>query len=289
MLLSIKNKQLQLTVDTLGAQIMSIQSTDGCEYLWQGDKTYWSDRSPLLFPFIGRLYGEKYTCMGKEYPLPIHGFAAHMEFTPQVNGNALTMVLNSSGETLKCYPFPFVLTVTFTLEGSKLLVHHRVSNTGRNTMYFGLGGHPGFRVPLAEGEAFESYSLEFSAPCFPDRVLFTEQVLLSGQTAPYKLENDKCIPLCHGLFDEDAIILQNTAPQVTLAGPKGRSVTLEFGDFPYFGIWHMPKTDAPYVCLEPWSSLPGRQDIIEDFACRSDLITLAPGKEYTATWSVTIK
>ena len=289
MLLSIKNKQLQLTVDTLGAQIMSIQSTDGCEYLWQGDKTYWSDRSPLLFPFIGRLYGEKYTCMGKEYPLPIHGFAAHMEFTPQVNGNALTMVLNSSGETLKCYPFPFVLTVTFTLEDSKLLVHHRVSNTGSNTMYFGLGGHPGFRVPLAAGEAFESYSLEFSAPCFPDRVLFTEQVLLSGQTAPYKLENDKCIPLCHGLFDEDAIILQNTAPQVTLAGPKGRSVTLEFGDFPYFGIWHMPKTDAPYVCLEPWSSLPGRQDIIEDFACRSDLITLAPGKEYTATWSVTIK
>lgn len=289
MLLSIKNKQLQLTVDTLGAQIMSIQSTDGCEYLWQGDRTYWTDHAPLLFPFIARLYGEKYTYKGKEYTLPIHGFAAHMEFTPQVCENTLTMVLKSSEATLKYYPFPFVLTVTFTLEGSKLLVHHRVSNTGRNTMYFGLGGHPGFRVPLMEGEAFEDYTLEFSQPCYPDRVLFTQQVLVSGQTAPYKLENNKCIPLHHGLFDEDAIILQNTARQITLTGPKGRGITMDFADFPYFGIWHMPKTDAPYVCLEPWSSLPGRQDIMEDFACRSDLITLAPGKEYTATWSVTIK
>ena len=64
---------------------------------------------------------------------------------------------------------------------------------------------------------------------------------------------------------------------------------MDFADFPYFGIWHMPKTDAPYVCLEPWSSLPGRQDITEDLSCRSDLISLAPGKEYTATWSVTLK
>ena len=289
MLLSIKNSFLQLTVDTLGAQIMSIQSTDGCEYLWQGDKTYWSDRSPLLFPFIGRLYGEKYTCMGKEYPLPIHGFAAHMEFTPQVSGNALTMVLNSSEETLKCYPFPFVLTVTFTLEGSKLLVHHRVSNTGRNTMYFGLGGHPGFRVPLAEGERFEDYTLQFAAPCCPDRIGFTEDVLLSGHNTPYPLKNGREIPLSHRLFDDDAIILQNTARQVTLSGPKDHGITMDFGDFPYFGIWHMPKTDAPYVCLEPWSSLPGRSEVVEDLACRSDLISLPPGKEYAATWSVTIK
>ena len=29
-------------------------------------------------------------------------------------------------------------------------------------MYFGLGGHPGFNVPLEAGLSFEDYCLEFS-------------------------------------------------------------------------------------------------------------------------------
>ena len=289
MLVSIKNDKIRVSVDTLGAQIMSIQGSDSCEYLWQGDEKYWADLAPLLFPFIARLYGEKYIYKGKTYNLPIHGFAAKMEFTPQVTENTITMVLKSSDETLSCYPFPFTLTVNFILDDTTLRVSHIVSNCGADTMYFGLGGHPGFRVPLMECEDFEDYTLEFSRPCYPDRVSFTQQVLLSGQTTPYPLQDNTKISLRHSLFDDDAIILQNTARQVTLASPKGRRITMDFADFPYFGIWHMPKTNAPYVCLEPWSSLPGRQDVIEDLSCRSDLISLTPGKTHTATWSVTIK
>lgn len=286
--ITIQNQYLQVSIDTLGAQLMSIR-TENCEYLWQGDEAYWKDRSPLLFPFIARLYGGKYTFQGTEYNLPTHGFASKMEFTARVSENAVTMELHSSEETLKCYPFPFILTVTYALEGAALHVRHSVRNIGETTMYFGLGGHPGFRVPLTEGEAFEDYTLAFSAPCLPDRVGFTQQVLLSGQNTPYPLKNGREIPLSHKLFDNDAIILQNTARQVTLRGPKGRSITMDFADFPYFGIWHRPQTDAPYVCLEPWSSLPGRQDAMEDLSCRSDLIALAPGQEHTATWSVTVE
>ena len=285
---TIKNQHLQVTVDTLGAQLMSIRSKH-CEYLWQGDEKYWSDRSPLLFPFIARLDGEVYTYKGIPYRLPIHGFASQMEFTPQHSGNSVTMVLESSKKTLACYPFPFMLKVTYALEENTLKVIHQVQNTDSQTMYFGLGGHPGFRVPLCDGERFEDYTLTFSTPCFPDRVLFTDRVLLSGQTVPYKLKDGKIIPISHSLFDEDAIILQNTAKQVTLQGSAGHGVTMDFSDFPYFGLWHMPKTDAPYVCLEPWSSLPGRDGITEELSCRSDLVALAPNKEYTATWSVTVK
>ena len=286
--LSVKNQYLQICVDTLGAQLMSIRSEDR-EYLWQGDPKYWSDRSPLLFPFIGRLWNKQYTFGGKTYTLPIHGFAAGLEFTPQPGENALTMVLESSEETLKCYPFPFILTVTYALEGKTLQVRHSVRNTGDGTMYFGLGGHPGIRVPLEDSEHFEDYSLTFSVPCRPERIEFTEEVLFSGNATPYPLEDSNKIRLRHSLFDNDAIILQNTARQVTLAGPGGHGVTMDFADFPYFGIWHSNETDAPYVCLEPWSSLPGRQDIMEDLSCRSDLIALAPGKEYTAAWSLTVK
>ena len=31
-------------------------------------------------------------------------------------------------------------------------------------MYFGVGGHPGFAVPLEKGLAFEDYCLQFEAP-----------------------------------------------------------------------------------------------------------------------------
>jgi len=57
---------------------------------------------------------------------------------------------------------------------------------------------------------------------------------------------------------------------------------------PYLGIWHMPKLEAPYVCLEPWSSLPSRQDVIEDFSKKEDMLRLKPHKTYTNTWSITL-
>ena len=44
MLITIHNEHLSLTVDTLGAQMMSIRLADGCEYLWQGSPEYWGDR-----------------------------------------------------------------------------------------------------------------------------------------------------------------------------------------------------------------------------------------------------
>ncbi|MBE6766508.1 MAG: aldose 1-epimerase family protein, partial [Ruminococcaceae bacterium] len=54
MLITIKNDKIEVAIDTMGAQLMSIKS-DGCEYLWQGDPAYWSNRAPNLFPYIARL------------------------------------------------------------------------------------------------------------------------------------------------------------------------------------------------------------------------------------------
>jgi len=50
MLYTIKNGAMTVTVDSLGAQLMSITAADGTEYLWNGDKTYWGGRAPVLCP-----------------------------------------------------------------------------------------------------------------------------------------------------------------------------------------------------------------------------------------------
>ena len=156
-------------------------------------------------------------------------------------------------------------------------------------MPFGIGGYPGFNVPLEEGERFEDYELEFACPCQPDRVGFTPAVYLSGHDEAYPLREDRFIDLQHELFDEDAIILKNMAREVTLRSKvSGKGLTVRYPDMPYLGIWHWPKTDAPYICIEPWSSLPSRQDVVEEFSCKSDLVHLASGKCYETAWSISL-
>ena len=289
MLITIQNGTLSLTVDTLGAQMMSIKR-HGTEYLWQGDSKYWSDRAPILFPFIARLTNNSYTLNGKLYPMTIHGFANASEFAvAEQTEDTLVLELAANKKTLAQYPFDFIFRVIFRLEGDTLKTTYHVENRSDSTMPFGIGGHPGFKVPVGENEKFEDYYLEFSQVCHPDRVGFTPQVYLSGHDEAYPLEEGKRISLSHNLFDEDAIILKNMAREVSLRSKaSGHAVTVSYPKMPYLGIWHWPHTDAPYVCIEPWSSLPSRQDVVEEFTCKSDLVQLESGKVYDNTWTITL-
>ena len=287
---TIQNAFLTVTVSEQGAELRSIQDAAGTEYLWQGDPTYWGDRAPLLFPFIARLTNNSYKYMGKTYPMTIHGFAAASRFSvAEKVGTRIVLELKESSETLAQYPFAFTLQVIYALEENTLQVTYHVENRDEKTMPFGIGGHPGFNVPLAEGERFEDYELEFACPCQPDRVGFTPAVYLSGHDEAYPLREDRFIDLQHELFDEDAIILKNMAREVTLRSKvSGKGLTVRYPDMPYLGIWHWPKTDAPYICIEPWSSLPSRQDVVEEFSCKSDLVHLASGKCYETAWSISL-
>lgn len=288
--ITLENSRLRLTVDSLGAQMMSLQTLDGREYLWQGDPRYWCDRAPILFPFVGRLTENSYRYGGQVYSMGIHGFAAHQDFSclcPEPN--RLVLQLTDNGETREQYPFAFSLNIIYELIDNRVQVTYQVENTGTGMLPFGIGGHPGFRIPLEEGEQFDDYILDFTGGCQPDRVGFTPQVFLSGQDQPYSLNEGKHLPLRHDLFDEDAVILKNMSREITLrsrVSPHG--VQVSYPDMPYLGLWHVPNTDAPYLCIEPWSSLPARQNVVEDFACKSDLIQLGPGKTYINTWSITI-
>ena len=79
-MLTIQNEYLRLTVDPRGAQMMELATAEGTQLLWNGDEKYWTDRAPVLFPFVGRLTGGQYRLHGKVYPMSIHGFAAASEF-----------------------------------------------------------------------------------------------------------------------------------------------------------------------------------------------------------------
>lgn len=286
MLAHIENDRLQVTISDAGAELMSIRSADGTEYLWQGDAAYWSDRAPNIFPYVARLTNGCYTYRGKTYHLPIHGFAPTAKFSPQDwEKTSVTFVLESNEAFYEMYPFRFRFHLRYYLEENTLHVEMKVENLDEKTMYFGLGGHPGINVPMEDGLAFEDYFLEFPEAKLR-RVEFTPACFITGQEDPFPVKNGR-LPLSHNMFDEDAIVLKGVPRKVTLRSEKGlRAVTLIAPDLPVYGFWHMPKTDAPYICLEPWSSLPSRQDVVEDLETQEDLISLEAGKTYVTTWSL---
>ena len=97
------------------------------------------------------------------------------------------------------------------------------------------------------------------------------------------------LPLHHGLFDRDAIILTTASRRVRLFSNKGqRSVTLSHPGLPYLGIWHTPNSDAPFVCLEPWLAMPGRDGVVEDLMTAPGLVRLAPGASYENGWTIAV-
>ena len=290
-MLNIENQLISAEISLMGAELMSLKTADGTQYLWQGDPKYWAGRAPIMFPWTGRLLGGQHRHQGQLYEMGIHGFARKQNFVCTAQSEtAVTLTLEANEETKAQYPYDFRLSVTYALEGSSLGITFRVENLGSQTMPFAWGGHPGFNVPLAAGETMADYEVEFAQQCRPDRVVFSQTNVLVDGFKPFPLEEGRKLQLSHDLFDEDAIFLANAAKSVTMRGRKsGRSVTLTYPDMNYLGLWHAPKTDAPYVCIEPWSSLPGREGVVEDFSCRSDLLHAAPGETRQTTWSIEIK
>ncbi len=291
MLYTIKNEFLRVDVAAKGAELQSILAADGTQYLWQGDATYWADRALNIFPYVARLTEGKYEMDGELHEMGIHGFAWLTEFACVENTDTkLVMELCDSEDSYRQYPRKFRLRIIYTLEGKTLTTRYEVENRDERAMYFGLGGHPGFNVPLAEGKKFEDYKITFEAPCEPARVGFTPACFLDGTSAPFKLENGTELALHHDMFDEDAIVLTDMTRDVTLSAQDDpHKLRVRFAQMPYLGIWHRPKTDAPYVCIEPWLSLPSTQDEIAVFEKQKDLYCLEAGKTYCNEWQMDIE
>ncbi len=288
MIHTLSNGYLTVSAEEFGAQLMSVKDGGGIEYLWQGDPVYWSDRAINLFPYIARLTNGRYRMDGQEYAMDIHGVAPYRRFTlREKTKTRMVLTLTADDETKKRYPRDFVFSIAYDLQDDTLHVTFAVENRDERPMYFGVGGHPGFNVPLRGGR-FEDWRLTFGEPCAPRRVGFTKACFLDGTDAPFPLEEGRILRLRHDLFDDDAIVLKDMGRQVTLESDAGAGVTVDFPQMPYLGVWHMPHTDAPYVCIEPWSSLPSTQDRVAVFEEQADLIALAPGKTYENRWSIRI-
>ena len=99
---SIENDTLRLTVDTHGAEAVSvIHKPTGAELLWSGDPSVWGRHAPILFPYTGKLTGGKMIAKGVEYAGGQHGFARDVEHAmTRHTADTLEFELHANPETL---------------------------------------------------------------------------------------------------------------------------------------------------------------------------------------------
>ena len=288
MIYTIKNKEITVEVSDVGAELWSVKK-NGVEYVWGGNEDIWPRRAPLVFPVCGRFYEGKYQAKGKVYDIPLHGFirqsilgiASHTD-------EAICLELKASEETIKVFPYDFVLKVWYILEGNKLINRFEMINPMNDEVLpVTIGGHPGFNVPIDGNGRFEDYYLEFENECSPDRFILSERCLLTGKKEAFMLEGGKRLHLGHSLFDNDAIFLSRADSTITIKSDKSdRFVKFTYKDMPYLGIWHKPRMEAPYVCIEPWCGMPGFDLEMEDMEKRPDMFRIQPGSTKTVEFSM---
>jgi galactose mutarotase-like enzyme len=290
MLYSIENEFIKVAVSDKGAELQSIvKKSNGIEYLWQGNPAFWSGRAYNLFPICGRLTEGKYTYKNKTYEMDIHGFVKKSVLQAEkISDSEIKFTIAANEKTKKQYPFDFVFSVTYSIKGCELLTKCDIKNTGKETMYFGLGGHPGFNVPLLKDEAFEDYYLEFDC-VKPIKKIVMTPLFYTGKTEPYALKEGKILELSHSLFDNDAIFFTDMCSFVTLKSKKSDCfVRMEYKGMQNLGIWHAPKKEAPYVCIEPWTSVPSYDGKIDDLESKPQMTVLKADTSYENEFKIII-
>ena len=281
--ITIKNDELTIGINTYGAELTSVKDSNGKEYIWQGDVNVWKDQAPTLFPVVGRVTGGKYNFDGKTYEMKAHGFARNSEFeVEEASDNHVTFALFSNEETKKVYPFDFEFRVHYTLNGKDLTVEFETKNKTNGNMYYSAGAHEGYAI---DG-GIENYSIVFDE----NETISRYEVLPDGtigQTPIPCLENSRELKLDEKYFSIDAIIFYDIKTKgVSLRDDRnGKSIHVSYPDCDTLLIWREPY--SKFVCIEPWAGIPDAPWLpYSDLSQKPGIRTLNEGKTEIITHTI---
>ena len=289
---TIENNKIKVTIADHGAELISIYDKENeREVMWQADPAFWNRHAPILFPNVGQHYNKKYLYQGQTYPAGQHGFARDMEFTfVKSNEYSITHVLKANEETRKVYPFEFELEVTHSICEGHLMVGWKVVNHGENTMYFTIGGHPAFNVPVLPDTRQSDYYIQFAED--QDALTYILIDTSNGTGIPEETREltltDHKYQIREDMFYNDALVFDGGQIKwVAITMPDGSPyVGMKCDGFPNFGIWSKP--GAPYVCLEPWMGRCDNRGFDKDISEKDGINVLKEGEVFERSYEIII-
>ena len=213
--------------------------------------------------------------------MPKHGlFRKREAVLVETTENTMTFMEKADEETLSIFPFDFEVYVIFELIEKTLKVTHKIVNKSDKTMYFSIGGHPGFNCEIGDYLLFDKNETL-------DTIEIDTECLRTGKTIPV-LNNDNKIVITKDIFNNDALIFSGmNSEKLTLASDNhSRKVIFDYSDCSYLGIWAKP--GAPYVCIEPWWGVNDSHERKNDISEKDAIISLESGYTYDCYWSAEI-
>ena len=285
----LENEELLIEVKKSGAELTRIyDKKKKREVLWEGDPSIWGRHAPILFPFVGKCFENKYVHQGKTYAIGQHGFARDMDFDLEsVQDQEVWHTLTDSEETLAKYPFHFRLETGHRLEGRRLRVMWKVTNTGSEDLYFMIGAHPAFRVP--EGKSVYDYTFDFHQKGAlhyqaPDGDGYEEKAL-SGELPV----GEGRVPLTKGFFQNvlTYIFDRGQIEKISLLLSGEPFVTIDCKGFPYTAVWTVEETH-PFVCLEPWYGRCAEKGFQGELKDREGIVMLKAGEVFQSEYTIEV-
>lgn len=278
--MKLDNGIIAIEIANCGAELKSAVK-DGFEYMWCADEKYWARTSPVLFPIVGALKDKSYKLDGKVYQMNQHGFARDCEFELVCCDNtSATYTLKENEETLTKYPFKFELTIKYTLINNKIKIDWSVENKNDMVMSFSIGAHPAFN--LREGDNYFKFDTD-------NDIVYNliDQNGLYDKNSSGILKNDGYVRITDDMFDNDALIIENSqAKEVTICDKRKSAYLKVKFDTELFGLWSPAKKRAPFVCIEPWYGRCDRNDFDDEFSKKEYIINLDAHKKFNAAYEI---
>lgn len=284
-MITLLSDKLTVEVARIGAEITSVKTPSGTEFIWQAGES-WKRHTPVLFPIVGRLKEDRMTYKGSSYNLSQHGFARDLKFSVLgAEPDHCLLLLMDNEETRKKFPFPFELEIAHCLKRNELETVYTINNPGRQPLPFSIGAHPGFRCPIEPHETFEDYYLLFEKDSY--QVTQLNNGLRTTNKEPLNLTAKK-LKLSAELFAKDALVFEDAQINtITLASSKSnRRITMRAKDWPYLGIWTKPG-QKEFLCLEPWYGIADHENHNGQFEAKDGIIWLEAGDSFSCSFSTT--
>ena len=278
MIYCLENERIKLLISDFGAEMISFKF-DGFEYLRSPDEKYFNRVSPCLFPVTGRFMDGYYIHNGKKYNMPLNGFAMNKTFeTKAISNTELKMTLREDEDSLKIYPYKFLLEIKYTLKDNSVKISYRVKNNSKEPMPYSIGNHTAYKWPLVDGDNPNSYFIRF------EKNENLQSFSPFGWIDSY-VSNDNIRPLSHDLYTNGTRSFQNQKSNwLEYTGANCDYVLRMYNkDIPFVANWARPELDAEFVCLEPSLSISSHGPTMFD---REGIHILEPNETEATSYSL---
>ncbi len=256
---TLENEYLKIQITENGGSLTSIYDKKyDEELLYQPDERSWQGQDVVIFPFIARLKNGTYMVDGNEYSMKNHGLIRYNKVNLfKQTDDSLTLYFDSNDETLKQYPYRFHFEIKYILDGHRISIRYKITNTDVKPIYYEFGGHPAIKCKVNErpdGVDYVDTKIEFDNSMEINKYYLDETGSYITGKSIHKIPrevylNKKMITDSKTLIF-DAKEIHNVILYTGKYGFKfdiNEAEILAFWTDPHFG---------DYICIEPWWGIP---------------------------------